>query len=141
MEFTPAQIVYQIVLFVALYFVLKALVFDRFLETLDARHHRTRGAVEESAKLRDEAAKLAADYEAQMAKIRHEAATAGEEIRRQAEQAERELVDVARREAADIVAKARATISEEARAARTALEAETGTLAQSIIATLLGRAA
>ena len=140
MEFTPAQVVYQAVLFIALYFVLKGLVFDRFLASLDARHHRTRGAVEESAKLREEAARLAADYESQMAKIRHEAAAAAEDIRRQAERAERELIDAARREAAEMLAKARATIAEEARGTRAALEAETGPLAQSIIATLLKRA-
>lgn len=140
MDFTPQAVVYQIALFLVLYFALKTLVFDRFLANLDARHHHTRGALEEAAKLREEAGRLAADYETQMAKIRQEAAAAREEIRRQGEQAERELLETARREAAKTLATARATIADEARTAKTALEAETDALSERILDALLKRA-
>jgi len=140
MDVTLPAIVYQVVLFLVLYFVLKSLVFDRFLANLEARHHHTRGALDEAAKLREEAASLAADYESQMAKIRHEAAAAREEIRREGEQAERDLLETARREAAQTLATARARIADEARATKVALEAETEPLAERILDTLLKRA-
>lgn len=140
MEITPLAVVYQAVLFVALYFALKSLVFDRFLANLDARHQRTRGALEESAKLREQAEQLVADYELEMAKIRREAATLGEQIRRQGEEAERDLIETARREAAQTLAAARARIADEANAAKRTLEAEVGTLSERVLEMLLKRA-
>jgi F-type H+-transporting ATPase subunit b len=128
---------YQAILFVALYFALKHLVFDRFLETLEQRHHRTRGGLGEAAKLQEEAARLRADYEAQMAEIRRQAASAKEEIRRQAEKEEEEIIESARREAAKVLASMRAKIAEEARAARETLENETKTLSEQILADVL----
>ena len=139
MEITPLAVVYQAVLFVALYFALKSLVFDRFLANIDARHQRTRGALEESAKLREQAERLVADYELEMAKIRREAAALGQQIRRQGEEAERDLVETARREAGETLAAARARIAQEADAAKRALEAEVGALSDRVLESLLKR--
>ena len=139
MEFSPETIAYQAALFVALYFALKNLVFDRFLANLDARHHRTRGALDEARRLREEAARLQADYESQMAEIRRRAAAAREEIRKQAEEEERELVESARQEAARALTEARVKIAAEAEATRAALAGETARLSEQILASLLGR--
>jgi F-type H+-transporting ATPase subunit b len=139
MEFSAPTILYQVALFVALYFVLKNLVFDPFLANLDARHQRTRGALEEAGKLRDEAARLQADYEQQMAAIRREAASARDEIRRQAETEEREIIERARLEAARSLVEARKKIAAEAQATRAALAADTARLSEEILASLLGR--
>jgi F-type H+-transporting ATPase subunit b len=139
MEITPLAVVYQAVLFVALYFALKSLVFDRFLANIDARHQRTRGALEESAKLREQAERLVADYDLEMAKMRREAAALGEQIRRQGEEAERDLTETARREAAETLAAARARITQEVDAAKRALEAEVGALSDRVLETLLKR--
>jgi F-type H+-transporting ATPase subunit b len=139
MEITPLAVVYQAVLFIALYFALKSLVFDRFLANIDARHQRTRGALEESAKLREQAEQLVADYELEMAKIRREAAALGEQIRRQGEEAERDIVETARREASETLAAARARIAQEADAAKRALEAEVGALSDRVLESLLKR--
>ncbi|HSD09695.1 MAG TPA: ATP synthase F0 subunit B [Candidatus Binatia bacterium] len=139
MELSPETIVYQAALFVALYFVLKKLVFDRFLANLDAREHRTHGALEQATRLREEAARLQADYESQMAEIRRRGAAEREEIRKQAEEEERELVESARQEAARALTEARAKIAAEAEATRAALAGETSRLAEEILANLLGR--
>ena len=140
MEISPQGMLYQAVLFVAVYFVLKSLVFDRFLANLEARHHRTRGALEESAKVRAEAERLVADYEIEMTKIRQEAAALREQIRRQGEDAERDLIEAARREAAKTLAAARTRIAEESNAARSALEGDVGALSERVLETLLRRA-
>lgn len=139
MEFSPETILYQAVLFVALYFALKSLVFDRFVANLDRRHQRTSGALEKAKALRDEATRLQADYEGQMAEIRRQAAAAREEIRRHAEREERELLESARREARRSLAEARARIAQEAEATRASLSGETARLANEILANLLGR--
>ena len=139
MEFSLETIVYQAALFVALYFVLKKLVFERFLANLDARQDRTRGALEAAARLREEAARLQADYASQMAEIRRRAAAEREESRRQAEEEERKFVESARQEAARALMVARAKIAAEAEATRAALAGETARLSEEILASLLGR--
>jgi F-type H+-transporting ATPase subunit b len=139
MELSPETILYQAALFVALYFVLKKLVFDRFMANLDAREHRTRGALEEAKRLRDESARLQADYESQMAEIRRRGAAEREEIRKQAEREERELMESARQEAARALTEARAKIAAEAETTRSALAGEAHRLSEEILATLLGR--
>jgi F-type H+-transporting ATPase subunit b len=139
MELSAETIVYQAALFVALYFVLKNLVFDRFLANLDARHDRTRGALEAATRLREEAARLQADYESQMAQLRRRAAAEREEIRKQAEEQERELVESARREAASALAEARAKLAADAEATRATLAGEVTRLSEEILTNLLGR--
>jgi len=131
--------VYQAILFVALYFALKRLVFDRFLQALDRRHERTRGGLAEAGKLREEAARLQAEYETQMAGIRRQAVSAREEIRSQAEKEEQQLIESARREAAEVLAALRAKINEEVRTARAALESETANLSEKILSDILRR--
>src|SRR5262245_5088653 len=137
MEFTISQIVYQVLLFVVLYVALKNLVFDRFLANIDARHQRTRGALEQATKLRAEAARLQSEYEAQLVELRREAAAAGEEIRRRAESEERELMESARREAARSLTEARRRITAEAETTRAALGAETAKLVEEIVRNVL----
>jgi F-type H+-transporting ATPase subunit b len=139
MEFTPQAIVYQAILFVALYFVLKRLVFDRFLDNLEARHQRTKGALEEATLLREEAGRLQADYQAQMAEMRHQAVVAKGEIRRQAEKGEQDLLELARGEAAQSLVKTRAEVAEQVRAARASLEGDVAKLSEQVLERLLKR--
>jgi F-type H+-transporting ATPase subunit b len=141
MEFTAPQILYQTLLFVALYFALKNLVFDRFLANLDARGERTRGVLEQAAQLRQQTAQLQSEYETQMAELRREAAAAGEDIRRRAEEEERRLLESAREEAARSLAQARQRIGVEAEATRAALGADTSTLVEEILRNVLKRPA
>ena len=121
MEFTVSQSVYQALLFVVLYFALKNLVFDRFLANIDARRRRTRGALEQATKLREEAA------------------AAGEEIRRHAESEERELLESARQEAARSLTEARRRIAAEVETTRAALGAETAKLVEDVVRNILKR--
>ena len=139
MDFTPQAVFYQAVLFVLLYAVLKPLVFDPLLANLQARHDRTRGALEEAAKLREQVTGLRADYAAQIAELGRQAALAKEEIRRQAEASEREILDAARSEAASLLTAVRARIAEEVRATRAALESEVVELSERVLDRLLER--
>ena len=139
MEFSAPTILYQAVLFVVLYFGLKQLVFEPFLASLEARHRRTRGALEEAAKLREETSRLQGEYEQQMAAIRREAAAAADEIRRQAEKEEHQIIDAARQEAARSIAQARQAVAAQTQTTRAALAAETDRLSAEILASVLGQ--
>jgi F-type H+-transporting ATPase subunit b len=141
MEFTAPQILYQALLFVALYFALKNLVFDPFLANLDARGERTRGALEQATQLRHQIAQLESEYEKQMAELRREAAVAGEDIRQRAEGEERRLLESAREEASRSLAEARQRIAAEAEATRGALGADTSRLVEEILRNVLKRPA
>ena len=138
LEFPPnVTFVYQAILLVALWVVLKRLVFDRTLETLRERGERTSGALAEAKRLRDEAATLRAEYETAMAEVRREAAQAREGIRRRAEAEERELLESARAEASKTLETFRATVAAEVAAARAELEREADVLAERVSDQLL----
>jgi F-type H+-transporting ATPase subunit b len=140
LEFPPnATFVYQAILLVALWVVLKRLVFDRTLETLHEREERTSGALAEAKRLRDEAAMLRAEYETAMGEVRREAAQARDEIRRRAEGEERELLESARAEASKTLESFRATVAAEVAAARDELERDADVLAERVADQLLRR--
>jgi F-type H+-transporting ATPase subunit b len=142
LEFPPdITAVYQAALFVALWFVLKRLVFDRFVETIEARHHHTHGALAEARKLREEAASLRAGVDASMDELRRQAARAKDEIRRQAAEEERRLVEEAREDASRVLEEMRKRLAGEAAATRAALEGETEGLAEAVAQVVLGRSA
>lgn len=137
MEFTPQQVIYQALLFVAVYVVLKRLVFDRFLDNVEARHHRTHGALAEADELRAETARLRADYEMQMAELRRQASAAREEIRREAEKGEREILETARAEAARALGEARTRIQEQTIQARASLQGDVEEISERVLAALM----
>lgn len=137
MEFTPQEVIYQALLFVVVYLALKRLVFDRFLDNVEARHHRTHGALAEADKLRAETARLQADYEMQMAELRRQASAAREEIRREAEKGEREILESARAEAARALAEARAGIQEQTNEARASLQGDVEEISERVLAALM----
>lgn len=141
LQFPPdVTALYQLALFVALWFVLKRIVFDRFLENLADRSRRTDGMVAEAKRFREEAEAMREAHETFLAQARREAADAREEIRREAEREERKLLDDARDEAARVLAGLRERAQAETEAARRTLEQETQALSERIAQSLLGRA-
>ena len=142
LEFPPDETaLYQIILFVALWFVLKRLAFDRFLETLRARHAKTRGATDEAARLREEVARMRAEHDAFMASVRREGSRLKEEIRREAENEERQILEAARQQAGEMLESLRVRVASETAAARSALERETADITNRIVERVLGRRA
>jgi F-type H+-transporting ATPase subunit b len=138
LEFPPnITAVYQAILLVVLWLVLKRLVFERILENLHKRDEKTAGALAEAKRLRDEAASLRSEYEVAMAEVRRSAARARDEIRRQAESEERGLLETARNEAARSLESYRAKIAEELAAARGELDRQADDLAEQVARTLL----
>ncbi len=141
LEFPPdITFVYQAVLIVALWAILKRLAFDRFQRLGEERHERTAGALEAARRRKEEAGALEAEYAKALADVRRAAAEAREAVRRQAEREERELLDAARAKAAEMLATARERIAEQAAAARSSLEREVDSLSDQILRSLSGKA-
>jgi F-type H+-transporting ATPase subunit b len=139
LEFPPdITFVYQAVLILVLWAILKRLAFDRFLHLGEERHARTAGALEAARRRTEEAATLEAEYAKALAEARRGAAEAREAVRRQAEKEEREILEAARAEAAETLASIRARIAEQEAAARAALEREVASLAEEVLRSLTG---
>lgn len=140
LEFPPdITALYQALLFVVLWVVLKRLVFDRFVEALQARHRKTSGALAEASKLREEAGRLRGEYDSLMNQIRSQALQAKEAIRRQAEEEERQLIARAREESKIQLEELRRRLAQEVSAARAALEGEVEELAERVARSVLER--
>lgn len=140
LEFPPdITALYQALLFVALWAILKRVALDRFVETLAARRSKTEGALAEARKLGEEAVRLRSEYDSAMAEIKRQAVQEKEEIRRQAEKEERELVNEARGEAQRVLDALRLRVAGEVSIARAALAGETGELSERVAQALLGR--
>lgn len=139
LEFPPdITALYEALLFVALYFVLKSLVFDRFLGAVEKRRERSEGALAEAKRLRDEAAVLRSEQEAALAEVGREAARARDELRQQAAAEERSLIEAAREDAARTLEALRVEVAREIDAARRSLEGEVQALAERMAQTILG---
>lgn len=130
---------YQVAMILALWVILKRLVFDRILENLERRRRATSGALDEARKLRDEAAELKASHEAAVAEFRRQAQIEREALRRQGETEERELVERARTEAGRALEAVREQTRREVEGARAELERDAADLAERAVASLLGR--
>ncbi len=141
LEFPPdITFVYQAVLIVALWAILKRLAFDRFQRLGEERHERTAGAFEVARRRKEEAGALEAEYAKALADVRREAAEARETIRRQAEKEERGLLEAARAEAAEMLATARERVAEQEAATRSTLEREVDSLSDQVLQAFSGKA-
>ncbi|MEA2626139.1 MAG: synthase [Candidatus Binatota bacterium] len=140
LEFPPdASFIYQIVLILVLWAVLKRVVFDRFLANLQQRDEKTRGALDEAQRLRAEAATLRAEYESALAEFRRRGFEERESLRREAEREERALLETARGEAARQLEAVRQRVRAEVTAARAELGREAEELAEQVAQSLLER--
>lgn len=129
-----------IVIFFVFSFVLKPLIITPVQQLLEQRAERTTGAQADADRMRDEAAEMEAEFERQITQARLAGSTAGEDIRREAEAKEHQILEQARTEAAQTVSEVRTRIEAETAQARTALQEDTGALAELVAEKVLGRA-
>lgn len=135
-----ASLVYQIVLFVALWLVLKRLWFDPAMVVVKERAKRSEGAVAEARAAREEAEHLRRDHTAALEQARVEAQREVQEMMRAAEQEQRRLIEEANADAQKALADVRARVAEDVAAARQTLRADVDGIAREIARTVLGRA-
>lgn len=140
LELPPAITFYWMVgaffVFVA---ILSKLVLQPTQAVLAERARRTSGALAEATRLQAEARALKDELAATLDRARHAGSAAGEQIRREAETTERQLLESARAEAARTLDDVRLRVDKESGEARTILRDQAASIAQLAAEKILGR--
>jgi F-type H+-transporting ATPase subunit b len=131
--------VFQIVLFLALWTVLRRLLFEPNLAVLKNREQRTAGALKEANQIKTEAEQMGEQYRTQLAQTRGQALQHVERVYREAEEHAHMLLEAARTEAARVTASMRETLKQDVGAARRGLESRIPEFSREIAEKLLGR--
>ena len=133
------SILYQIILFVALWLILKKILFQPYLRLLEERERRTIGAEHDSADLEHEGARLRAQYEEKIAQAQTAAYAAKDDILQEARQQREKILGEARAAAASKLEQARREISLALEREKALAAAEAATVAGEMVSKVLGR--
>ena len=131
----------QLAIFFIAFELLRRLVFRPMIALFDAREAAIDGAKREARSLENEADEKLKAFEAEMKKVRAEAAADRDSIRQDAQRLERELLAKARVEADGMLAAATEQMQKDATAIRTDMKTSVPGLAGQIAEKLLGRKA
>lgn len=133
------SILYQIILFVALWLILNKILFQPYLRLLEERERRTIGAEHDSADLEHEGARLRARYEEKIAQAQTAAYAAKDAILQEARQQREKILGEARAAAASKLEQARREISLALEKEKALAAAEAATVAGEMVSKVLGR--
>jgi F-type H+-transporting ATPase subunit b len=138
-EFLPVLLA-QIALFLGLWMVLKRFWFDPVLRVIAAREQRSHGSIADAKRLQDEAARMRREHDAAMDQARVDAQREVQDLLRQADAAQRELIEQATADAQRTAAEMRERVAAEVTAARKDLQTEAHAIARELAQAVLGRA-
>jgi F-type H+-transporting ATPase subunit b len=133
------SILYQILIFVALWLILSRVVFRPYLGLLDDRERQTSGARHYTDDLAHEAARLKAEYDEKISQARSAAAAVKDAIIQEARQERERLLHSAREEAARKLDTVRREVQSQLEKDRTILTAQVAAIAQDMASKVLGR--
>jgi F-type H+-transporting ATPase subunit b len=133
------SILYQIILFVALWLILNKILFQPYLRLLEERERRTIGAEHDSADLEHEGARLRAQYEEKIAQAQTAAYAAKDAILQEARQQREKILGEARAAAASKLEQARREISLALEKEKAIAAAEAAAVAGEMVSKALGR--
>lgn len=131
--------VVQIVLFLALLFLLRRLLFTPFVALLEEREKKTEGTRSEATALMAEGERLRAEYESAVAEARDRGAALKEGILQEAQRARERILTEAREQAAVKLAAAREEVRQEMAKARQLAAREAEAIARQMAEKVLGR--
>jgi F-type H+-transporting ATPase subunit b len=131
--------IFQIILFVVLWSLLRRLLFEPHLAVLHNRERRSAGALAEASRVKAVAEEMGTQYVARLAETRTGAMQQVDVVYREAEEQARALLDNARAEAERTVAGMRTALAQEITDARRALEQRVPEFSEDIAQRLLGR--
>ena len=129
----------QFGMFLLLFVVANALLFQPYLRLREARKQGIDGARAEAERMSAQADASLASYEKQLGAARSRANEEGRKVRSEAAAHEREVTDQARASAQKAIDEATAKMRQETDAARLQLLPQANTLAKQIASKLLGR--
>lgn len=135
----PQWLVFQIILFLAVWMFLRKFLFEPHLAVLQQRTQRSEGALKEAQQVRADAESIETRYKIQLAETRTGTMQQVDTVYRAAEEQAKVVTDEARSEANQTLANMRASLLQEIEAARKDLESRTPEFARTIAEKLLGR--
>jgi F-type H+-transporting ATPase subunit b len=109
----PTLFIAQLINFLLLIFILRALLYRPVMNLLNERTRRIEESVRDAEKVREQLANARRDYEAEIARARQEAAKIVAQAQERAKQQEAEIIAQARREAERLKEEARAQAEQE----------------------------
>jgi F-type H+-transporting ATPase subunit b len=133
------SVLIQMALFSILIVLLKPLLLDPMLRVFSLREERTEGAKGEARSMQERAADILSKYEGEVAKVRAEATTQRDTLRKETAQLEAQILADARKSAESIVTDGRAQMTETIAALETDLEKMSRDLAKNIAGQVIGR--
>lgn len=133
------SVIYQIVLFLVLWFVLDKVLFRPFLKLLEEREGKTAGALHDTADLEREGARLKAQYEERITQTQAAGGAAKEAILQEARQRREQVLSQARQEATATLDHARREVARQVAGERQLAAAEAATVARQMASKILGR--
>ena len=129
----------QFALFLILFFVSNAFLFQPYLRLRQRRKDGIEGARADAERMSAQADAKLADYEKQLSRARAGANDEGRKVRAEAATHEKQVIDATRAEAQKSIDEATATMRRETDAARLALLPQASSLARQLASKLLGR--
>ena len=135
------SVILQLAIFFIAFELLRRLVFRPMIALFDAREQAIDGAKRDARSIEGEAEEKLKAFEAEMKKVRAEAAAERDSIRQDAQRLERELLAKAREEADATLSAATEQMNKDATAIRVDMKTSVPALAGQIAEKLLGRKA
>ena len=133
------SLIFQAVLFLALWMFLRKFLFEPHLAVMQQRTQRSEGALKEAQQVRADAESIEERYKSQLAQTRTGMMQQVDTVYRAAEEQAKALIDAARTEANQTLATMRVSLQQEIAAAKQDLEARVPEFARTIAEKLLGR--
>ena len=133
------SVVYQIILFVILWFILSKLLFRPYLDLLDERERKTVGTKHDSTDLEHEGARLRAQYEEKIAQAHAAGYIDKDAILQEARRHRERVLNQAREEAMGMLEGVRREVAMRLEQERQFAAAEVRTIAQQMANKVLGR--
>ena len=133
------SLIFQVVLFIALWVFLRKFLFEPHLAVMQQRVQRSEGALKEAQQVRTDAESIEERYRSQLAQTRTGTMQQVDTAYRAAEEQAKALTDAARAEANQTLAAMRTSLQREIAAAKQDLEGRVPEFARTITEKLLGR--
>jgi F-type H+-transporting ATPase subunit b len=131
------NLLFTLLIFVLVIYLLRRFAWNPLLDVLSKRETTIRETIEAAQRERQQAERLLAEYQAQLAKAREEAAALVTEGRRDAEAVARRVQEQARTESEELLARARREIELATDSARKQLHDEASELAVMVAARII----
>ena len=130
---------FVLVIFVALFFILKATLFKPFLKLVEAREQAIEGARVEAKQMQKEAREKSKKFDEELRKVRVEAGAERDRLRQEGQRLERQILDRVREETQQALSAADEQMRREAERVRALLKQDVPAMGQAVATRLLGR--